>query len=129
MEKFRISATFPVDAKTLYKAWMSSRKHSAIIGSEAVIENKKGGRFSTFDGYAWGITTELVPYQKIVQTWRTSEFRPGHPDSVIELNFKEKNGTTTLSLYHQGLDTGDGDKYRQGWKDYYFAPMKTLFKA
>ena len=65
--------------------------------------------------------------QFIKQCWRTSEFAVDAEDSILELSFKEKNGKTTLELYHYHLQPGDGKKYLDGWKEFYFEPMRSYF--
>ena len=128
MEKIKLSLTLPVDAKTLYNAWLSSEQHSAFTGSEAIINKRKGGAYSTWDGYITGVTIDMIPYTRIIQTWRTTEFDESWPDSLVDLSFVEKDGKTTLTIKQEGLAKGDGAKYKQGWKDFYFTPMKAWVK-
>jgi uncharacterized protein YndB with AHSA1/START domain len=128
MESLQLSINLPVSAAKLYKAWLSSKEHTAFTGSAAKTSAKMGGNHTAWDGYIEGKNLELVPGKKIVQSWRTSEFAENAPDSVLELNLEEKAGTTTLHLHHHHLQKGDAKKYKQGWKDHYFAPMKEYFK-
>ena len=61
----------------------------------------------------------------MVQAWRTSEFPDGAPDSRLTLSFAPaEDGGTELTLEHADLPEGQGDAYRQGWEDHYFAPMR-----
>lgn len=127
MESLKMSVTLPVKADKLYKAWLTSKEHAAFTGGAAKVSSKVGGKFTAWDGYISGKNTELKANKKIVQTWRTSEFPENAPDSILEIDFEEKNGKTKLNLYHYNLQKGDAKKYRDGWRDYYFEPMKQYF--
>ena len=41
------------------------------------ISREVGGKFNTFDDYASGVNLELVPDEKIVQSWRASDWAEG----------------------------------------------------
>ena len=128
MESLKLKIVLPVPAKTLYKAWLSSKDHTAFTGGKAKASDKPNAKHSAWDGYISGKNLELWPGKKIVQSWRTLEFPDNAPDSILEITFEEKAGKTTLSLYHHGLQKGDAKKYSDGWKEHYFEPMKDYFK-
>ena len=50
MAQFKTVVRLPVAPKALYKAWLSSREHSAMTGSKAKASPRKGGRFTAWDG-------------------------------------------------------------------------------
>lgn len=127
MESLKMSITLPIKADKLYKAWLTSKEHAAFTGGAAKVAPKVGAKFTAWDGYITGKNLELKANKKIVQSWRTSEFPEGAPDSKLEITFEEKNGKTTLSLYHYDLQKGDAKKYKDGWRDFYFEPMKQFF--
>ncbi len=127
MESLKLSITLPVKAEKLYKAWLNSKEHSKFTGAEAKASAKVNAKHSAWDGYISGKNLELKANKKIVQSWRTSEFPEDVPDSTLEITLEEKAGKTKLSLYHHGLQKGDAKKYTQGWKDFYFTPMKQHF--
>jgi len=121
----KISETFPADAKTLFEGWLDSAIHSAYTGGQpAKISPKVGGKFSAWDGYIFGTTLALEPYQRIVQSWRTTEFPADAPDSHLEIIFEEKKDSTKITLIHTRLPEGQVQDYLQGWKDFYFKPMQ-----
>lgn len=127
MESLKLSITLPVKATALYKAWLDSKKHTAFTGAKATQSLKVNGKHTAWDGYISGKNLELNLGKKIVQSWRTSEFDNEAPDSTLEVFFDEKDGKTKLTIYHHGLQKGDAKKYTQGWKDFYFKPMKAYF--
>jgi len=124
---FTISEIISAKASEIYKAWLSSEGHTAMTGSPAQVNGKVGGKFSAWDGYIFGTTLELTPNQRIVQTWRTSEFPTGAPDSRVEVVFEETAGGTQVTLTHSDMPEDQVDSYRQGWEDFYFKPMKVYF--
>lgn len=128
MEKIKLSVTLAVSAKTIYKAWLSSKTHRGFTGGIAKMSSKLGGNFTAWDGYITGKNLELIENQYIKQSWRTLEFAEDVEDSILELSFHEKNGKTTIELYHHHLQPGDGKKYADGWQEHYFEPMKKYFK-
>ena len=123
----KLTITLPVSAEVLYKAWLSGKEHAAFTGSPAKCSAKVGGSFSIWEGYIIGKNTELKPFSKIVQAWRTTEFPEDAPDSKLEVVFEKAAKGTKLSLIHSNIPKGQAADYKQGWIDYYFEPMKSHF--
>jgi activator of HSP90 ATPase len=123
----KLSVTLPVTPKTLYRAWLDSKEHSNFTGGIAEIERRVGSKFTAWDGYIEGENLELLLNKRIVQSWRTNEFPEGSPNSKLEITFNEVKNGTKVSLIHSDLPEGDGAKYRKGWKEHYFNPMKEYF--
>lgn len=125
--EFKIEAKFNATPEQIYKAWLNSKSHSAMTGGAAVITSKIGDRFSAWDGYIEGENLELELNSRILQTWRTSEFKKNQEDSLIDIELIPiDNRTTKLILTHTNLTDHD-IQYKQGWKDHYFSPMKKYF--
>jgi activator of HSP90 ATPase len=124
---FTLTAVLPITPEKLFSAWLSSREHSAFTGSPAKISPRVGGKFTAWDGYISGTTVKLVKNKKIVQQWRTTEFSDSDPDSLVELAFEKVKAGTRLTLTHSGMPKGQASSYKDGWKDFYFAPMKDYF--
>jgi activator of HSP90 ATPase len=98
-----------------------------MTGSPARVSGRVGGRFTAWDGYISGRTLELDPDQRIVQAWRTTEFPDDAPDSHLEVSLEQVKSGTKVSLTHTGLPPWTAASYKQGWKDFYFTPMKAYF--
>jgi len=64
---FKLSAVIPAQPADIYKAWLSTKGHTAMTGSAAKVNSKIGGKFTAWDGYIFGTTLELIPDQFIVQ--------------------------------------------------------------
>lgn len=124
---YKISAVIPATPAEIYKAWLSTKGHTAMTGSTAKVDGRIGGKFTAWDGYIFGSTLELIADQFIVQAWRTSEFPDEAPDSLVEISLKEVKGGTKITLSHTQIPEGQEDSYRQGWDDFYFTPMLAYF--
>lgn len=126
-DSIKLSVTLPATPKEIYNAWLDSEKHSAFTGSNATIERKVGGKFSASDGYIYGENLLLHMNKRIYQSWRTTDFPEGSEDSRVEITLTAVEKGTKLSIVQTEIPEGDGKKYRKGWKDHYFAPMKKYF--
>ena len=128
MESFEIKATFPVKPDKIYKAWLDTQQHSEMTDADAEIDPNVNGTFNIWNGYISGTTVELIQDKKIVQQWRTTDFPAGSDHSVIEVHFAETPKGSNLKLNHYNIPDGQGNDYKEGWKEYYFKPMKKYFK-
>lgn len=124
--KFTLTTIINATPKMVYEAWLSSDKHTAMTGGIAVVSDLVGENFTAWDGYIEGKNLELIPYNKIVQSWRTAQFEDNEVDSQIELLLSKKDGETELTLIHTNVPES-GEHYIKGWDQSYFQPMKTYF--
>ena len=128
MDKLKLSIVLPVAPKKIYNAWLNSKEHTAFTGGKATASAKVKGKFTVWDGYISGVNIDLKEGKKIVQTWRTSEFPDDALDSILEVSLIPKaGGKTTLTLTQTNIPKGQGVKYKGGWKEHYFEPMKEYF--
>jgi activator of HSP90 ATPase len=70
--------TFKSTPHEVYEALMDEKTHSAFTGGKAKISRKVGGQFTIYEGDIEGKNLELIPDQKIVQSWRYSDWPEGH---------------------------------------------------
>jgi activator of HSP90 ATPase len=126
--KFKLTATIPATPDVIYSAWLNSKAHAAMTGGDASCTRRKGGTFTAWDGYISGKNLELKENSVIKQSWRTVEFKADQPDSILEIILEPKgNNQSKLTLIHSELSPADA-KYKQGWVDSYFNPMKAYFR-
>ena len=124
-ENIKVSDIIPAPPERVYTAWLDAAEHTKMTGGAATDEGD--GRFTAWDGYITGRTVSAVPHTKVVQAWRTTEFRDDLPDSVLTILFEAAAGGTKLTFVHENIPAGQGDAYEQGWHEHYFAPMKKYF--
>ena len=128
-EQLNLSVVLPAAPRQVYEAWLDSAAHGDFTGSPAKIDPRVGEDYSAWDGYIQGKTLLLEPYWHIRQTWRTTEFPDGAPDSLLDIQFEAAGQGTKLTLVHTQIPDGQSEQYRLGWEDYYFSPMKDYFSG
>ena len=124
---FELTSVIPASPLVVYEAWISSDGHTAMTGAEASVDARVGGAYEAWDGYITGRTLALVPGQRIVQTWRTSEFSDTDADSQIEVLLEPVEGGTKLTLRHTNVPDGQLEYEQGGWEESYFEPMREYF--
>jgi uncharacterized protein YndB with AHSA1/START domain len=128
-ETIEVSRMIPARAERIFNAWLSGDEHEQMTGGGKATFDDDGG-FTAWDGYISGKTVESQPNTRIVQTWRTTEFPDGAPDSRLEVLLEEgQEGGTKVTLKQTSIPDGQGDSYRQGWSDHYFDPMTSYFQS
>lgn len=59
---------------------------------------------------------EIDPPRRLAYTYRW-ETIPDAPDTVVEIDLRERDGETELRLVHAGFDAGEtADEHRGGWQ-------------
>lgn len=117
----------PAPPSKVYEALVKARLHAAFTGAEATGRAQVGGRFTAWDGYISGVHRELVPGQRIVQEWQTTEWPDGAPASRVEVTLSAVSGGTSLRIVHSGVPADQADALRQGWIDFYWTPLAAYF--
>lgn len=123
-------AIIPASPEKVYKALLSSKEHAAFTGAEAKISAKQGGFFSAHGGYITGKNLKLVKGKKIIQTWKATE--PNWPEthfSEVIFELKKKGNGTEIIFTHNEVPAVSAKTFADGWKQYYWIPMKKYFKS
>jgi activator of HSP90 ATPase len=126
-DSLELPVTLNVSAEKLYNDWLDSYTHSKFTGSPARIDPALNGKFTAWEGYIFGTNKSLEPFHRIIQSWRTTEFDEKEDDSILEVVFESAGDKTRLILKHSNIPEGQGEDYKQGWKDFYFKPMKKYY--
>ncbi len=111
----------------VYDALVNAKKHAAFTGAKATSSNKEGGKFTAWDGYITGKYLKLTPGRKIVVEWSTREWPSEYPPSMIEFAFERADKGMRLTMVQTQVPAAQAPNYRQGWKDYYWNPLKRYF--
>jgi uncharacterized protein YndB with AHSA1/START domain len=127
MDEFELSVDLQASPQEVYRMWLDSDGHAALIGGAAEVGSGVGESFSIWDGYITGHTLALDPPRRIVQAWRTSEFPQGAPDSRLEVRLEQAPVGCRMVLSHSEIPQGQGPQYEAGWKEHYFGPMQEYF--
>jgi uncharacterized protein YndB with AHSA1/START domain len=124
---YTLTAILPASAREIYEAWLDSVAHSEMTGGEARMSDATGAEVSAWDGYITGRNLELIPYKRIVQTWRTTEFTDEHDDSIITVTLEDDDEGTLLTLVHANVPEEQTNYEQGGWQAHYFEPMAEYF--
>jgi activator of HSP90 ATPase len=127
MRRIRQSVIFPVSPKDVYETIMDPARHAALTGSTVKISKEVGAKFSVYDGEIEGVNLELTPDRKIVQSWRYSDWPSGHYSKCTFILI-EVPGGTRLTFTQTGVPDEFYDDIRQGWYEYYWEPLKKIFR-
>lgn len=120
-------ATLPATPSAVYAAWLSSEGHAAMTGCRAEISAELGAPFRCWGSYIQGKNEELVPGERIVQSWRTLEFPSDAPDSRLTITLSAVPEGTRIEIQHDNIPAGQGPRYYAGWLERYFTPMARYF--
>ncbi len=112
----------------VYEALLDPTKHSEFTDSKATGKPQVGSRFTAWDGYISGKNLELEKGKRIVQDWITTEWPEGYPPSKLEITLKKIDGKTELTMTQSNVPADQRSELEQGWKDYYWKPLKDYFK-
>ena len=127
IKTLRQSVTFITGPHEVYEAIMDSRKHSEFTGSQVSMSRKVGGKFSVYGGDIEGVNLEVIPDKKIIQSWRYSDWPEGYY-SKDTFSLKEISSGTRLTFTQIGVPEESYDDISQGWRDYYWGPMKEMLE-
>jgi activator of HSP90 ATPase len=126
-KSIRQTVTFRATPHEVYEILMDSKKHAQFTGGEAKISRKEGGQFSIYGGDIAGKNLELVADQKIVQSWRYSDWPEG-VFSTATFSLQATDKGTRLVFTQSGVPDDKYEEIKQGWKDYYWEPMKAMLE-
>ena len=110
--------------KKLYDLYSDAKLHSVISGSPVIFSKKKGGKFSSHNGYITGTNLLLVENKFIVQTWRGMDWDPGDSDSIFTIYLETKKKDTVLHAIHSNVPDKAEAGISKGWYDHYWNPWK-----
>jgi uncharacterized protein YndB with AHSA1/START domain len=126
---FTLTATIPASAQEIYDAWLDSEAHTEMTGGEAAMSDEVGAEVVAWGGYITGRNLELIPGERIVQSWRTAEFTDEHKDSIVTVTLEEVADGTLLTLTHSRVPDGQTSYEDGGWQVHYLEPMQDYFAA
>ena len=127
VKTIRQSVVIEATPLRVYEALVTAKILAAFTGSPATGSRRVGARFSVWGGYIAGVHRELVPGERIVQDWSTTEWPEGAPVSRLELTLTPVPKGTELRMVHSNVPASQADSYRQGWIDHYWKPLNAYF--
>jgi activator of HSP90 ATPase len=114
------------DAVVRASAAMNSDMEKMLGAAPTRIEARPGGAFTLFGGFITGFNLELVPDSRLVQAWRSANWKPGEY-SIVRFVLEPREGATHLVFDHAGFPATDAAHLAAGWRGNYWTPLaKTL---
>ena len=126
-DALRLSTVLAATPQVIYRAWFDSTQHSAFTKTTAKMDGYIGGKFNLRDGKITGRNMALEFGRRLLQSWRSTEFPKGAPDSRLEVLFESVGAGTRMTVMHSDLPEGMGEPLRSFWTDEYFGPMTDYF--
>ena len=112
----------PVDV--LFRMYLDATEHEAITGAPVTIGATPGAKFSAFEGALTGTIQAIVTPSLIVQSWRSTDFKPTDPDSTLILSFTSTADGGQIDLVHINVPDHDRDAVIEGWNKFYWTPWR-----
>ena len=122
------SITIKASPAKVYQALISAEQFSKVTGAPADISSDEGGEFSCFGGQITGRHIELIPDQRIVQSWRVKAWPEG-VYSEVSFELSESGDTTTLELTQTGYPDDAAEHLEPGWHKMYWEPLKAYLNV
>ena len=127
-ETIKQTALIEASPVEVYEAYVNPKKHAAFTGQKATGTPRVGHKFTAGDGYIMGKYLKLERGKMILHEWTTTEWPEGYPPSVVELKLKAKGKKTELTMVHSKVPSSQGSYYADGWKEFYWEPLKKYFE-
>ena len=136
-ESIHQEVAFKASRKRVYEALTDTEQFDKVIqisgvmksmhlgGTPTEIGREVGGAFTLFGGYITGRHVELVPYERIVQAWRTGGWDPG-VYSIAKFELVEQGSGTKLVFDRRGFPKGKAETLASGWKAHCWEPLQRL---
>ena len=123
---FSHQLTYPLSAPP--KRVMEMLTNPTLIrkwcGSEGEIPAVKGAAMHLFDNWATGTVTEAEE-NKLVFTWRVSEWDSAIPDTTVAITLTQEDTGTLLHLKHSNfVSEEECNSHKTGWTDYVLDPLE-----
>ena len=118
------SIVLPATIEQLFDMYLSPAEHAAITGAPVKIGEAQGAEFRAFDGTLTGTVLAVVRPRLIVQSWRSTAFKPEDPDSTLVITFSPVDSGARIDLVHTDVPDHDFDGVTQGWEKYYWVPWR-----
>lgn len=116
---------FAVPSSRVWQALVDPELIKQWSGSDAKMSADEEQDFSLWGGDIWGTNTKVVPEQLLEQDWYGDKW--DEPSKVV-IKLNDSNGVTLLTLEHSGVPDDEESSFDDGWRDYYFGPMKDLLE-
>lgn len=117
---------FQTSAHELFLTLTDAQRATAWTRGHVILDPKVGNRFELFNGNVTGEFVEIVPDQKIVQTWRLKSW-PANHYSKVTMEFNQGSESVQLKITQTGVPVGEEELTRNNWSGYYWRSINATF--
>ena len=120
----------PLSAHDIYETLLDSRRHSILTGLPCTIDRRPGGDFQVGENMISGTLIQLVPDERIVQSWEITSYGwpPGH-SSRLAIELTPTTDGTIVSLEQTSVPADCESFIRAGWHQYYWKPLGAMERS
>ena len=88
------------------------------------ISVEPGSPFQAFNGALTGATLQIIPQRLVIQSWRSTKFNDGDPDSTLILAFTPEGTDGRIDLVHLDVPAHNYQSVVEGWETHYWGPWR-----
>jgi uncharacterized protein YndB with AHSA1/START domain len=120
----RIEQTYFIEAspEQVWEALTDPEVISQWSSAPAVFVPEPGNAYSLWGGDIGGSVVEVVPQERLVQTWKPKDWTV--EDSVVTFTLAPSEGGTLVHLIHENVQDWDYEGTNEGWNIYYLGEIK-----
>jgi len=128
----QLNRNYRAARERIFRAWTESeqlKKWFAVAEGFTIpmaeVDLKVGGKYRLGmqppgdDGVliVAGVYRQILPFEKLVFTWRWETPNANEPETLVTVEFYERNNVTEVVLKHELFtDTGHRERHREGWE-------------
>jgi len=126
-KKLLLKETFMCTVAEVYNVFIDKQRVNAWTrGAMQSYNPDKNGEFVLFGGVVTGTFVELEQDKKIVMKWRLRHWPAAH-FSTASMAFEQTDKGAKMTLEQSGVPESDIERTKQGWKEFYWNPIKFTF--
>lgn len=128
VKDLRQTATVKATPNDVYDALVDPVQHARFTGAAAKISARVGSAFSLYDRSLTGIVVASERGRRLVLAWRSEGWPKGHY-SIAQFILAKVRGGTRITFEQFGIPASDYADIREGWKQYYWEPLRRFFEG
>src|SRR6185369_3056232 len=109
----------PIEA--VWQALVDPKHLTAWGAGPAEMSESEGYKFSLWGGDIHGINVRVVKNEALEQEWISGKW---DKPSRLKIQLRVEDNQVRVDLFQTGVPEEEYEKVAQGWKDYYFGPLK-----
>ncbi|KAH3672012.1 hypothetical protein WICMUC_004519 [Wickerhamomyces mucosus] len=120
---------FNTTAEQLFITFLDKNRIGAWTRSQPDFQGEsliEGSSFNLFGGNISGKILELIPNEKIRQSWRLNSWKKDHY-AELEINIYQGDSETKLNVLFKGIPIGEEEIVQSNFEDYYVRSIKITF--